>query len=89
MSNKPVLLMPPGSISKEDKKKLEENDYIVIEIDKPEKIKHLQDVEILYGNDIFMSLVSAMDYGNGSADTKYGFAKEFLKRIHNKAHKAG
>lgn len=76
---KTILIVKPKSISKEDKAKLEETDFIIIEHDNP------NDIKTIYGsldhNIIASSAIESIDGGYSTADLQAQFARKILKKI--------
>lgn len=80
---KPILIVPSGSITNEEKKTIQEGGYVVIISDKPEEIKMLTPISTTDGLDILNAAIMGIhkDYGN---DGKKAFFAELARQIESR-----
>ena len=77
---KPILIVPSGVLSADEKKKVEESGYVLLVTDEPDKIKLITPVENTNDRAIMMSALHGL---NGSLVG--GVAKDnFINNLYNR-----
>lgn len=83
---KTIMVVPPKSITKAAIKKLEENNFIVIESSKLDDVKLIPTMHA-YNDDILFHSAMAAILSTQSANTREAFAMEIAKRFNEKIKK--
>lgn len=81
-SNKPILIVPSGILTAEEKKSAQDAGYVVIITDEPEKVKIITPISSMDGLDILNAAIIGLDkgYDNG----RQAFVKELANRVTSK-----
>lgn len=87
MTHKPILTIPSGAITKEEKKSIEEGGYIVIVTDEPEKIKVLLPNSDIDGIDMLNAAIVGLG-DSFSSDGRDKFFKELVKKVKAKCEQS-
>jgi hypothetical protein len=82
---KPILIVPSGIISHEEKKSLSDAGYVVIVTDEPERIKIVTPSSVLDGVDMLNAAIIGLGE-TFSSDGRDKFFKEMMKQIRSKTH---
>lgn len=80
---KPILVVPSGVLSVEEKKSAQDGGYIVIITDEPENVRIVTPISTMDGLDIMSAAIiglskESLDYG------KQAFVKELARQIQDK-----
>ena len=83
---KNILFTPPATISKEDKKSLSGEGYLVIEVDDVSKIKTISDLSLIGISDISVSAIESVKEST-SDSLRAMFANKLLTKTISKIKK--
>lgn len=82
MEHKKILLVKPGAISEDDKKRLGEQGFVVIQTKSPQDVKVLSDFGV-DDNMVLSAALEAMSCGNDDA-IRLAFSRLFRKKMEEK-----
>jgi len=77
---KPILILPSGSITAEEKKAAQDGGYVVIVCDEPEKVKLITPLSTLDGLDILNAAIIGLNK-ELAHNGKSAFVAELAKNI--------
>lgn len=78
---KKIMIVTPGSIKPKDKEKLSKNGCLVIEHEKPNEVRMIDDSDAITGGAVLMSAMDAIRNSSYGSQTKNDFATMLAKRI--------
>lgn len=81
-----IIVAAKGSLTEEQKAKLEEKDLIVIETNDPSSVKILSAIDSMTGDALFMSALEAV-VDASSMTVPATFARNLLNRLKEKSKK--
>lgn len=78
---KQIIVVKPNSLDEANKKLLLENDIVLIEHERPNEVRVINNIDGFEGDDIFNSLVDAIRGTDTTEKTNILFAKSLLTKF--------
>lgn len=84
---KQLLVVKPGTVTDEDKAKLDKINIVVIEHEKPNEVRVFTVLDGIDGDDILAAAFEAMDNILTNKDTKVAFTEAITRKVKARLNK--